>query len=118
MEDAVSRQNRLISDFDVANARKQGAVDAECIEAEKASMFQELEQKDTSSVAQSATLSSAGEGLRDMVAVIRCRDCKHGQQVGGYGVLCEYGLEELRPMDHFCAWGEVRNFGPEDNEEE
>ncbi len=54
----------------------------------------------------------------DMVAVIRCRGCKHGQQVGGYGVLCEYGLEELRPMDHFCAWGEVRSFEPEDNEEE
>lgn len=75
-------------------------------------------QKDTSSVAQSATPSPAGEGLKDMVAVIRCRDCKHGQQVGGYGVLCEYGLEELRPMDHFCAWGEVRSFEPEDNEEE
>ena len=52
------------------------------------------------------------------VMPIRCRDCKHGQQVGGYGVLCEYGLEELRPMDHFCAWGEVRSFEPEDNEEE
>ena len=58
------------------------------------------------------------EGGLDVVAVIRCRDCKHGQQVGGYGVLCEYGLEELRPMDHFCAWGEVRSFEPEDNEEE
>ena len=80
-------------------------------------------QKDNSSVAKggrsAATLPSpAGEGLRDMVSVIRCRDCKHGQQVGGYGVLCEYGLEELRPMDHFCAWGEVRSFEPEDNEEE
>lgn len=60
----------------------------------------------------------AEETNKDVVAVIRCRDCKHGQQVGGYGVLCEYGLEELRPMDHFCAWGEVRSFEPEDNEEE
>ena len=60
----------------------------------------------------------AGETNDDVVAVIRCRNCKHGQQVGGYGVLCEYGLEELRPMDHFCAWGEVRSFEPEDNEEE
>lgn len=58
-----------------------------------------------------------GEGYEDMVAVIRCLDCKHGQQVGGYGVLCEYGLEELRPMDHFCAWGEVRSFEPCDDEE-
>lgn len=58
------------------------------------------------------------ETNEDMVAVIRCRDCKHGQQIGGYGVLCEYGLEELRPMDHFCAWGEARSFEPEDNEEE
>ena len=100
-------------------------------------------QKDTSSVAQSHRLAEArsqngsdvinvihdrsaatlpqGEGSvggSDMVAVIRCRDCKHGQQFGGYGVLCEYGLEELRSMDHFCAWGEMRSFEPEDNEEE
>lgn len=54
----------------------------------------------------------------DVVAVIRCRDCKHGQQVGELGVLCEYGLEEFRPFDHFCAWGEKRTYGDEDNEEE
>ena len=35
----------MISDFDVANAQKQGAVDAECIETENATMFQELVRK-------------------------------------------------------------------------
>ena len=50
--------------------------------------------------------------------LVVCAECKHGQQVGKYGVLCEYGLEELRPMDHFCAWGERREFGNEDNEAE
>ena len=34
----------MISDFDVANAQKQEAVDAERIEAENATMFQELVQ--------------------------------------------------------------------------
>lgn len=77
-------------------------------------------QNDNPSTAEAVPIPLHKGGLEqgDMVAVIRCRDCKHGQQVGGYGVLCEYGLEELRPMDHFCAWGEVRSFEPEDNEEE
>lgn len=50
------------------------------------------------------------------VMPIRCKDCKHGQQDGENGVLCEYGCEEHRPYDHFCAWGERRTFD-EDNEE-
>ena len=50
-------------------------------------------------------------------SIIRCRDCKHGQQVGELGVLCEYGLEEYRPFDHFCGWAERRTFENEDNEE-
>ena len=58
-----------------------------------------------------------GEG-EDVVSVIRCKDCKHGQQVGELGVLCEYGLEEFRPYDHFCAWGERRTYGDEDSEED
>lgn len=49
--------------------------------------------------------------------LVKCRDCKHGQQVGELGVLCEYGLEEYRPFDHFCGWAERRTFENEDNEE-
>ena len=44
MQNAVSRQKRLIIVFDVANAQKQGAIGAECTEASSATMFQELEQ--------------------------------------------------------------------------
>ena len=38
---AVSSQKQLSVVFGVANARKQGAADAVCIEAEDATMFQE-----------------------------------------------------------------------------
>ena len=41
---AVSRQKQLITVFVLANAQKQGAIEAECIEATSATMFQELEQ--------------------------------------------------------------------------
>ena len=44
MQNAVSRQKQLSVVFDVANAQKQGAADAECTEAEDATMFQELVQ--------------------------------------------------------------------------
>ena len=44
MQNAVSRQKRLIIVFDVANAQKQGVIGAECIEASSTTMFQELEQ--------------------------------------------------------------------------
>ena len=37
----VSRQKQLSVVFDVANAQKQGVADAECIEAEETTMFQE-----------------------------------------------------------------------------
>ena len=40
----VSSQKQLITDFDVANAQKQGADRAECIEGRDATMFQELMQ--------------------------------------------------------------------------
>ena len=40
----VSSQKQLITDFDVANAQKQGADRAECIEERDATMFQELMQ--------------------------------------------------------------------------
>ena len=44
MQNAVSRQKQLSVVFGVANAQKQGAEAAECIEAEYATMFQELVQ--------------------------------------------------------------------------
>ena len=56
------------------------------------------------------------EGVILESELVKCRDCKHGQHDGGKGVLCEYGCEEHRPYDHFCAWGERRTFN-EDNEE-
>ena len=37
----MSRQKQLSVVFDVANAQKQGVADAECIEAEETTMFQE-----------------------------------------------------------------------------
>ncbi len=43
----------MISDFDVANAQKQGVVDAESIEEENTTMFQELVQRDNPSTASS-----------------------------------------------------------------
>ena len=44
MHNAVSRQKQLSVVFVVANVQKQGAEAAECIEAEYATMFQELVQ--------------------------------------------------------------------------
>lgn len=46
-ESVVSSQKQLITDFDVANAQKQGAGQAECIEARDATMFQESKQDDS-----------------------------------------------------------------------
>ena len=40
----VSSQEQLSVVIDVANAQKQGVADAECTEAEDATMFQELAQ--------------------------------------------------------------------------
>ena len=44
VQSAVSRQKQQNVVFDVANAQKQGPADAECTEAEDATMFQELVQ--------------------------------------------------------------------------
>ncbi len=41
MQNAVSSQEQLSVVIDVANAQKQGAAEAECTEAEDATMFQE-----------------------------------------------------------------------------
>ena len=43
---SVSSQEQLSVVIDVANAQKQGAADAECTEAEDATMFQELAQSE------------------------------------------------------------------------
>lgn len=51
------------------------------------------------------------------INIIHCKDCKHGQQVGDLGVVCEYGCEEYRPFDHFCAWGERRDFASDAEDE-
>ena len=48
--------------------------------------------------------------------IIHCSECRHGQQVGDLGVVCEYGCEEYRPFDHFCAWGERRSFEDDGDE--
>ncbi len=55
-----------------------------------------------------------GKGV--VIGVVCCGDCKHGQQDGENGVLCEFGCEEHRPYNHFCAWAERRTFN-ENNEE-
>ena len=49
--------------------------------------------------------------------LVHCSECKHGQQVGDLGVVCEYGCEEYRPFDHFCAWGERRDFASDTEDE-
>lgn len=52
-----------------------------------------------------------------MPDLIHCSECKHGQQVGDLGVVCEYGCEEYRPFDHFCGWGERRDFASDTEDE-
>lgn len=48
----------------------------------------------------------------DVVEVVRCRDCKHYN--AGFECLIEgYGIE--RPADYFCADGERKDGGQEDD---
>ena len=49
-----------------------------------------------------------------VVPVLYCRDCKHGQQCGELGVICEYSQDEYRPYDAYCSFGEVRTFEEDD----
>lgn len=49
--------------------------------------------------------------------LVHCSECRHGQQVGDLGVVCEYGCEEYRPFDHFCGWGERRDFASDTEDE-
>lgn len=47
----------------------------------------------------------------DVVAVVRCRECKHYN--AGFECLIEgYGIE--RPADYFCADGERKDGGQDD----
>lgn len=49
----------------------------------------------------------------DVAEVVRCKDCKHGQK-NNYGQLrghyiCEYDQDGvLKPINHFCGYGERR----------
>ena len=48
----------------------------------------------------------------DVVEVVRCRECKHYN--AGFECLIEgYGIE--RPADYFCADGERKDGGPDDD---
>ena len=59
----------------------------------------------------------AGMPACDVPGVITCRECRNGQQCGEHGVVCKYTQDEYLPYEHFCARGERRTFGDEDNEE-
>lgn len=43
----------------------------------------------------------------DVVKVVRCKDCIHGQRsnIGG-NYVCEYDKEHLLSPKHFCSYGE------------
>lgn len=46
----------------------------------------------------------------DLIEVVMCKDCKHGQWDNYYGqrrgVICEYNQDKIMPFNHFCANGE------------
>lgn len=47
--------------------------------------------------------------LADMVAVVRCRDCRHyTEDEMEYYHYCNSWCGQVKP-DGFCAWGERRN---------
>lgn len=50
-----------------------------------------------------------------VVPVLYCRDCKHGQQCGELGVICEYNQDEYRPYDAYCSFGDRRTFEEEED---
>lgn len=51
----------------------------------------------------------------DVVEVVRCRNCKHGQyaylngQKIATGVTCEYDQDRIKPFNHFCGNGERKD---------
>ena len=50
-----------------------------------------------------------------VVPVLYCRDCKHGQQCGELGVICEYNQDEYRAYDAYCSFGDRRTFEEEED---
>lgn len=43
----------------------------------------------------------------DVVEVVRCKDCKHGQSQKRIGVICEYDQNgAFRAYNGFCSYGE------------
>lgn len=48
---------------------------------------------------------------RDVVEVVRCKDCKHGQNCPRLGVICEYQQDKIQPYQHFCSSGERGHWG-------
>lgn len=44
----------------------------------------------------------------DVVEVVRCKDCKHGQAQRRLGVICEYEQDKIRAYNSFCSYGERR----------
>lgn len=52
-----------------------------------------------------------------VVPVLYCRECKHGQQCGELGVICEYSQDEYRPYDAYCSFGDRRTFEEDDCDE-
>ena len=47
----------------------------------------------------------------DVVEVVRCKDCKHGQNCPRLGVICEYQQDKIQPYRHFCSSGERGHWG-------
>ena len=51
----------------------------------------------------------------DVVEVVRCRNCMHGQyaylngQKIATGVTCEYDQDRIKPFNHFCGNGERKD---------
>lgn len=47
----------------------------------------------------------------DVVPVVRCKDCKHGDAFGEYtGVIwCPYYEDQPVEPDHFCGYGERKD---------
>lgn len=42
----------------------------------------------------------------DVVEVVRCKNCKHGQR-GRYGYMCEYDRDKkYMNREHYCSFGE------------
>lgn len=50
-------------------------------------------------------ITNLDQPTADVVEVVRCKDCKHGQ-CQRFGVICEYHQDILNPFKHYCSSGE------------